>query len=187
MKSRILPRLKDFSPDLIVISAGFDAHRNDPLGGLSLDEKDFAWITGELMEIAATTANGRIVSVLEGGYDLVGLARSVAARLGIPLHRGVYAAVTGPSYETAAEVRMLRRMGADVIGMSTVPEAITARALGMRCLGFSMVTNKGTGLSAEALSHEEVVAVGREAGRSLPRLLGELLGQLAGPHSVGAK
>ena len=113
-------------------------------------------------------------------------ALEVAAELGIPLHRGVYAAVTGPSYETAAEVRMLRRLGADVIGMSTVPEAITAAALGIRCLGFSMVTNKGTGLSQEPLSHDEVVAVGREAGRSLGRLLARLVGSLD-DYGTGAK
>ncbi len=81
MKTRILPALRDFSPDLVVISAGFDAHRDDPLGGLYLEEKDFAWVTGELMEVANGSADGRVVSILEGGYDLVGLAKSVAAHL----------------------------------------------------------------------------------------------------------
>ena len=81
MEVAILPRIADFAPDLIVISAGFDAHRRDPLGNLNLVEADFAWITRKLMEIAQRRCSGRIVSVLEGGYDLEGLARSVAAHV----------------------------------------------------------------------------------------------------------
>jgi acetoin utilization deacetylase AcuC-like enzyme len=81
MEAVLLPRVKSFRPDLIVISAGFDAHRLDPLGGLNLVEADFAWATERLMEIAEKHAKGRIVSVLEGGYDLEGLARSAAAHV----------------------------------------------------------------------------------------------------------
>jgi purine-nucleoside phosphorylase len=103
--------------------------------------------------------------------ELQALALDVARDLGFPLRRGVYAALTGPSYETAAEVRMLRILGADVVGMSTAPEVIVARALGMRCLAVSMVTNKGTGLSSQVLSHGEVVAVGREAGARVGAIL----------------
>src|SRR5688572_5830529 len=80
-ESRILPRLKDFKPDLVVISAGFDAHTRDPLANLNLTEADFAWATQKLMEIADGSAGGRVVSVLEGGYDLEGLAGSVAAHV----------------------------------------------------------------------------------------------------------
>ncbi|MEQ9401742.1 MAG: purine-nucleoside phosphorylase [Longimicrobiales bacterium] len=110
-------------------------------------------------------------------YDagLRAAAKRAAARLGIPLREGVYAAVTGPSYETAAEVRMIRTLGADVIGMSTVPEVLAARSAGLRCLAFSMVTNKGTGYSAEALSHDEVMAVGREAGARVAGLVSAVL------------
>ncbi len=79
--SVILPRLKDFKPDLIVISAGFDAHQRDPLANLNLLEDDFDWATRKIMEIAEMTANGRVVSVLEGGYDLQGLANSAAAHV----------------------------------------------------------------------------------------------------------
>jgi acetoin utilization deacetylase AcuC-like enzyme len=75
--TRILPALHHFSPDLIIVSAGFDAHRSDPLGGLELVEADFAWVTGELVEMARRHAGGRVVSLLEGGYDLRGLAYSV--------------------------------------------------------------------------------------------------------------
>ncbi len=77
----ILPRVSAFAPDFLVISAGFDAHMRDPLAHLNLLEPDFAWATQQLMEIADKTAKGRIVSVLEGGYDLQGLSRSVAAHV----------------------------------------------------------------------------------------------------------
>lgn len=77
MSSVILPALDAFGPDLVVISAGFDAHHRDPLGSLKLAEEDFAWITLQLMEAAEIHAGGRVVSVLEGGYDLQGLAASV--------------------------------------------------------------------------------------------------------------
>jgi acetoin utilization deacetylase AcuC-like enzyme len=81
MDSVILPRIDNFGPDLIIISAGFDAHRDDPLGGLAFVEDDFAWATGKLMDLAGKRAQGRLVSVLEGGYDLDGLANSTAAHV----------------------------------------------------------------------------------------------------------
>ena len=81
MEARILPRLEAFRPDLLVISAGFDAHRSDPLGGLRLDETDFTWATQQLMELADRHGGGRVVSLLEGGYDLHGLASSAAAHV----------------------------------------------------------------------------------------------------------
>jgi acetoin utilization deacetylase AcuC-like enzyme len=77
----ILPRLAAFAPDLLVISAGFDAHRLDPLGHLNLVEDDFAWATRRLMAVAEKSCNGRVVSLLEGGYDLDGLSQSVAAHV----------------------------------------------------------------------------------------------------------
>jgi acetoin utilization deacetylase AcuC-like enzyme len=77
----ILPQLKKFAPELVIISAGFDAHRRDPLANINLDAGDFGWVTQKLMDIADSTAGGRIVSVLEGGYDLQGLQESVAAHL----------------------------------------------------------------------------------------------------------
>jgi acetoin utilization deacetylase AcuC-like enzyme len=87
MQTAILPRVDEFHPDLIVISAGFDAHTRDPLANLNFVEADYAWITRRLMEIADRRSNGRIISVLEGGYDLVGLARSAAAHT-LALMRG---------------------------------------------------------------------------------------------------
>jgi acetoin utilization deacetylase AcuC-like enzyme len=81
LETTILPHIAAFHPDLIVISAGFDGHRRDPLGGLNLVEDDFVWVTMRVIEIAEKHAKGRIVSVLEGGYDLEGLSGSVAAHL----------------------------------------------------------------------------------------------------------
>jgi len=81
METVILPRVEKFSPDLVVISAGFDAHWRDPLAGLKLTEADFAWATHRLMAMAERYCNGRIVSVLEGGYDLEGLSKSAAAHV----------------------------------------------------------------------------------------------------------
>ena len=86
-KTVILPRLEGFKPDLVIISAGFDAHTRDPLANLNLVETDFAWVTGKLMEVADKYSDGRVVSVLEGGYDLQGLAQSVSAHV-VTLMRG---------------------------------------------------------------------------------------------------
>jgi acetoin utilization deacetylase AcuC-like enzyme len=80
-ETAILPRLRNFKPDILVISAGFDAHTRDPLANLNLVEADYTWVTKKLMEIADDSAQGRIVSLLEGGYDLQGLARSAAAHV----------------------------------------------------------------------------------------------------------
>ena len=81
MESVILPRLRGFRPDLLVISAGFDAHTRDPLANLNFVEADYGWATQKLMDVASHSAKGRIVSMLEGGYDLQGLARSAAAHV----------------------------------------------------------------------------------------------------------
>jgi acetoin utilization deacetylase AcuC-like enzyme len=81
LETRVLPRLADFRPELIIISAGFDAHMRDPLASINLDENDFVWATQKLMDIADGCAGGRIVSVLEGGYDLRALGNSVAAHV----------------------------------------------------------------------------------------------------------
>jgi purine-nucleoside phosphorylase len=99
------------------------------------------------------------------------LAHEEADRLGLTLHSGVYAAMPGPSYETPAEVRMLRTLGADVVGMSTVPEAIVARHEGMDVLAFAVVSNFAAGITDRPISHDEVLAAGRAAGPKLSALL----------------
>jgi acetoin utilization deacetylase AcuC-like enzyme len=80
-ETRILPRLSDFKPELVIISAGFDAHMRDPLANINLNENDFVWVTQKLMDVADRCADGRVVSVLEGGYDLQALGNSVAAHV----------------------------------------------------------------------------------------------------------
>ena len=81
MEMRVLPALVAFRPDLLIISAGFDAHKRDPLANINLVEEDFSWVTARLMDVADKCARGRIVSVLEGGYDLQGLSRSAGAHI----------------------------------------------------------------------------------------------------------
>lgn len=98
------------------------------------------------------------------------LARDVARERGVPLEEGVYAGLLGPNYETPAEVRMLERLGADAVGMSTVAEVIAARALGMRCLGISTVTNLASGIGHSALSHAEVMETARAVQRHMVSL-----------------
>ncbi|MGC3990998.1 MAG: purine-nucleoside phosphorylase [Chthoniobacteraceae bacterium] len=94
---------------------------------------------------------------------------------GITLHEGVYAGLVGPQYETPAEIRMLKAIGADAVGMSTVLEAIQARALGVRVAAFSCLTNWAAGMGQETLDHSEVLATGREAAAQLWRLLEKVI------------
>lgn len=84
---RILPALELFRPDILIISAGFDAHRDDPLAGLELEEADYAWVTAALCDVADTCCKGRVVSLLEGGYNLAALGRSVAAHVKVLMER----------------------------------------------------------------------------------------------------
>ena len=107
------------------------------------------------------------------------LARQVAKDERIPLEEGVYAALLGPSFESPAEIRMLERIGADAVGMSTVPEVIAARARGLRCLGFSSITNVAAGLSAQKLSHVEVLEAGKQVAGQLERLIRGVLKRLS--------
>src|SRR6185436_11431302 len=105
-------------------------------------------------------------------------AHQVASELGIPLGEGVYAALLGPSYETPAEIRYLRAIGADVVGMSTVPEVIAANHMGMRVLGISCVTNMAAGVLPQRIHHEEVLETGAMVRDTLVRLLKAVLPRL---------
>ncbi len=106
-------------------------------------------------------------------------ARQVAAELQIPMREGVYAAMLGPSYETPAEIRYLRTIGADVVGMSTVAEAIVANHMGMKVLGISCVTNMAAGILPQKINHEEVLEAGAMVRDTLVRFLKALLPRLA--------
>jgi purine-nucleoside phosphorylase len=106
------------------------------------------------------------------------LAQDVAREMEISLAEGVYLGLRGPSYETPAEVKMLRKLGADALGMSTVPEAIVARHMGMRVLGVSCITNVAAGMSGSSISHQEVMEVGARAGRQLAELIVRVIPKL---------
>jgi purine-nucleoside phosphorylase len=106
------------------------------------------------------------------------IAAEEAARLALTLREGVYACLPGPSYETPAEIRMLKTLGADVVGMSTVPEAIVARHSGLEVLAFALVTNAAAGITGATITHEEVIEAGREAGERLGNLIGVIVGRI---------
>jgi purine-nucleoside phosphorylase len=99
--------------------------------------------------------------------------------VGLSLHDGVYCGLLGPTYETPAEVRMLERIGADAVGMSTVPEVIVARAIGMRAVAVSCITNKAAGLSPHTLSHSEVMDAGKAVAEHFEALITEFVRQLS--------
>lgn len=109
---------------------------------------------------------------MTAAYDaeLRGLAKTAAREQGIALEEGVYCALLGPSYETPAEIRMLQRLGVDAVGMSTVPEVIAARARGVRCVAFSIITNAAAGLGAP-LDHKEVLEMGARVAGQLGSLI----------------
>jgi|ERR1035437_5172880 purine-nucleoside phosphorylase len=117
---------------------------------------------------------------LTEAYDarLRGITRRAAARLKVPCFEGVYASLLGPTYETPAEIRALKGMGADAVGMSTVPEVMAARQLKRRVLAIATISNRAAGLAGKPLSHEEVLAAGRAASHNLADLLDAILPQL---------
>lgn len=121
----------------------------------------------------------RFVDMSEA-YDagLRSLARRAARKIRLQCSQGVYAALLGPSFETPAEIRALKRLGADAVGMSTVPEVIAARQCGVRVLAVASITNRAAGLSTRPLSHQEVLEAGRLGAGKLARLFGEVMGNL---------
>jgi purine-nucleoside phosphorylase len=106
------------------------------------------------------------------------IAREEGKHLGIDLAQGVYACLPGPSYETPAEIKMLRTLGADVVGMSTVAEAIVARHAGIEVLAFALVSNAAAGVVGTPITHEEVLEAGRKAAPTLARLIERVVGRL---------
>jgi purine-nucleoside phosphorylase len=107
------------------------------------------------------------------------MAHEAAKKLGIEISEGVYAALLGPSYETPAEIRYLRAIGADLVGMSTVPEVIVARQIGLKVLAISCVTNMAAGVLDKPLNHEEVLETGRRVAGQFTALLREVIGAMA--------
>lgn len=153
----VVPRLS--VGDLVLISDHMNLMGTNPLTGWPGPEGGFPFIP------------------MRDAYDpaLREIMLDVAGRQGVKLAEGVYAGLLGPSYETPAEVAMLAGLGADVVGMSTVPEVIAARALGLRVLGISLVTNAAAGVG---LSHAEVLEAGDRAAARLQRLVTEFVSRL---------
>ena len=148
--------------DVMLISDHLNLSGDNPLRGPNLDRF------------------GERFPAMTDAYDpsLRAAARESAARAGLPLREGVYIMLTGPSFETQAEMRMLRGLGGDAVGMSTVHETIVARHAGARVLGFSLITNKATEDVQEGATHEEVLEMGRIGAERLVPLLGDLLPRL---------
>jgi purine-nucleoside phosphorylase len=112
------------------------------------------------------------------------IAKHAARRIGLEMREGVYAAVPGPSYETPAEIRYLRTIGADLVGMSTVPETIVANHIGMKVLGISCVTNMAAGILPQKLDHSEVMETGERVRETLINLLRAIVPKLAAPSAA---
>lgn len=114
-------------------------------------------------------------------YDpgFLDVLRAAAKTEQVPLREGVYVSLSGPSYETPAEIRMLRTLGADAVGMSTVPEVIVAAHMGVKVTGISCITNLAAGISAQKLSHDEVSEVANKVKGTFTRLLGRFLDEVA--------
>ncbi|MFD1738789.1 purine-nucleoside phosphorylase [Bacillus salitolerans] len=113
-------------------------------------------------------------------HELRKLVKDVAARLGIKVQEGVYLGNTGPSYETPAEIRMIRKLGADAVGMSTVPEVIVARHSGMKVLGISCISNMAAGILDQPLTHDEVMETTEQAKASFLALVKETVKEIGG-------
>ena len=139
---------RDFTPgDLMLITDHINLFATNPLIGLN-DER----------------LGPRFPDMTEAySPRLIGIADSAAGEMGLKFRRGVYAGLSGPCYETAAEIRYLAQGGADAVGMSTVPEVIAARYLGLEVLGISCITNMATGIATVKHAHEEVVRIANEA------------------------
>ena len=157
---------------LLVTNAAGGVHPDFRAGDLMLIE-DHINLTGRNPLVGPVVEGDLRFPDMTEPYDVAfrDAAMEVARREEIRLGRGVYCAVLGPSYETAAEIRMLAKLGADAVGMSTVHEVITARASGIRVLGISLISNLAAGLSTEPLHHDEVVAAGAEARPRFEKLV----------------
>jgi purine-nucleoside phosphorylase len=118
-----------------------------------------------------------MTAVYDGEYRDVAFAE--AREMGLELQEGVYAALSGPTYETPAEIRMLRGLGADAVGMSTVPEALVARHMGLRVLGISCITNMAAGVLDQPIDHDEVMETGALVSGPFGELLRRVIPRLA--------
>jgi purine-nucleoside phosphorylase len=161
---------------LVALSDHINFMGFNPLAGPN--EPRFAAVPGAGLRFPASGL--RFTDMTEAySKRLRALAGAAAQEEGFPLAEGVYLAVSGPSFETPAEIRAFRSLGATLVGMSTVPETIVARHMGLEVLGISCVTNLAAGLGATQLSHEEVFEAGRQVEHRLARLFERLVPRIA--------
>jgi purine-nucleoside phosphorylase len=160
--------------DLMVIRDQLDLHYHDPLRGLLTEA------TGTASDRQRSVSSGRQPGV-SPLFDpaLAELLVTAAAETGAPIHVGTYASMWGPAYETKAEIGMLRRAGCDAVGMSTAPETVLLKALGVEPIGLSCITNPARETGQPELSHQDVVAIGRKVRDRMARLLLALLPKLS--------
>ena len=179
----ILPRtLRALGCELLILTNAAGSLRPDLVPGTVVLIEDHINLLGRNPLVGANDpAVGPRFPDLTEVYDgeLRARLRQVAARLGIALPGGIYLATLGPSFETPAEIRAFRVLGADLVGMSTVPEAISARHCGLKVVGLSIVTNLAAGLAPHPLSHEETLTQAAGAAMAVERLLRGLLEELA--------
>jgi purine-nucleoside phosphorylase len=163
---------------LVQTNAAGSLHAAMPAGSLMLVADHLNLV--QCSPLVGESGNQRFVGMADA-YDpaLRAAAKAAAAAAGVALHEGVYAWMLGPQFETPAEIRMLRTLGADAVGMSTVPETILARWLGMKVLAISLVTNLAAGLSDETLSHAHTLAQAQAAGERAGALLAAVVQSVA--------
>ena len=165
---------------IIVTNSAGGVNRNFNVGDLMLI-RDHLNLMGDNPLIGSNEEElGPRFPDMSEAYDrgLIDLAKRTAKELGINLRKGVYAGMTGPSYETPAEISMLERLGGDAVGMSTVPEVIAANHLGMRVLGISCITNMAAGVLPEALSHEEVIETTKKVKPKFIKLVRNIIKEM---------
>jgi purine-nucleoside phosphorylase len=169
------------APTLIVTNAAGGIRRSFKPGDIMLIRDHINLMFRNPLTGAVEEGDERFPDMSEP-YDtgLATLARHVAKDQGLAMPEGVYCALLGPTYETPAEVKMLTTIGADAVGMSTVPEVIVARARGMRVLGFSCITNLACGISTTPITHAEVLETTRAAGEKMSGLVATIVSRLPG-------
>jgi purine-nucleoside phosphorylase len=164
---------------ILTCAAGGIASKSKPGGFMIFSDHLHLQGVNPLAGIHDPRWGAQFVDLTEA-YDprLRRITRTAAAKLRVPCFEGVYASLLGPTYETPAEIRALKGMGADAVGMSTVPEVMAARQLKRRVLAIATISNRAAGLAGKPLSHEEVLTAGRAASRHLADLLDAILPQL---------
>ncbi len=172
---------------ILTCAAGGIAAKSKPGGFMIFSDHLHLQGVNPLVGVHDPRWGAQFVDLTEA-YDpgLRSVALKAASKLRVPCFEGIYASLLGPTYETPAEIRALRGMGADAVGMSTVPEVMAARQLQRRVLAIATISNRAAGLAGKPLSHEEVLVSGRAASRNLANLLDEILPQLFPSGSLGA-